>query len=173
MRRSFGEARRWYDRAAATLLPGEERERAIRGRSRVAFELTKAPVDPGVVGSWRLTMPDPTGGTPQEWLLEINDAGDFWFKITRATASRSETGTFKAKDGKWQWTTRSDEQSGTYRVIDSDSIAAHRHSRDGSMESRAFRRPTTYRRVAEADSPSQKTGTLSWTKSCPAYSQSP
>ena len=122
VRRSFGEARRWYDRAAATLPPGEERERAIRGRARVAFELAKAPVDPGVVGSWRLMMPDPTGGTPQEWLLEINDAGDFWFKITRATASRLETGTFKAKDGKWQWTTRGDEQSGTYRVIDTNSI---------------------------------------------------
>jgi hypothetical protein len=67
-------------------------------------------------------MPDPTGDTPQEWLLEINDAGDFWFKITRATASRLETGTFKAKDGKWQWTTRGDEQSGTYRVIDTNSI---------------------------------------------------
>ena len=115
VRRSFGEARRWYDRAAATLPPGEERERAIRGRNRVAFELTKAHVDPGVVGSWHLMMPDPTGGTPQAWLLEINDAGDFWFKITRATASRSETGTFKAKDGKWQWTTRNDEQNGTYR----------------------------------------------------------
>ena len=122
VRRSFGEARRWYDRAAATLPPGEERERAIRGRGRVTFELTKAPVDPGVVGSWRLTMPDPTGGTPQEWLLEINDAGDFWFKITRATASRSEQGTFRAKDGKWQWTTRNEEQNGSYRVIDADAI---------------------------------------------------
>ena len=32
VRRSFSEARRWYDLAAATLPPGEERERAIRER---------------------------------------------------------------------------------------------------------------------------------------------
>ena len=122
VRRSFGEARRWYDRAAATLPPGEERERAIRGRDRVAFELAKMLVDPGVVGSWRLMVPDPASGTAAEWLLDINDAGDFWFKITRATASRSEQGTFRAKDGKWQWTTRNEEQSGSYRVIDADAI---------------------------------------------------
>ena len=51
VRRSFGEARRWYDRAAVTLPPGEERERAIRGRDRVAFELTKAPVTRASLGA--------------------------------------------------------------------------------------------------------------------------
>ena len=67
-------------------------------------------------------VPDPVTGTLAEWFLDINDAGDFWFKITRATASRSEQGTFKAKDGKWQWTTRNEEQNGTYRVVDADAI---------------------------------------------------
>lgn len=122
VRRSFGDAHRWYDRAAATFPPGEDQDRAIRGRDRMADELDEKLVDPGLVGSWRLMVPDAAGGAPSELLLEINDAGDFWIKTTRATASRSETGTFRASNGKWQWTTRNEEQEGTYEVVDSDTI---------------------------------------------------
>jgi hypothetical protein len=120
-RRSFGEARRWYDRAAASFPPGADRDRAIRGRDRMDSELKKKRVEPDLVGTWRLVVP------PAEWLLEISDAGEFWFTIKRGEASRVETGVFRAKDGKWEWTTLGEKQGGTYRVIDSNSVEITGH----------------------------------------------
>lgn len=124
----LAEARRWFERAAATFPAGEDRSRALAGRDRVAQTIARAPVDPALVGQWQSAAPDPATGGTTERVWDVGANGQFAMTTIRkgrdaAVTGRSvERGQFRAKDGKWSYTLPSQSFEGAYRVIGRDAF---------------------------------------------------
>ena len=124
----FGEARRWFDRAAATLPEGEDRKRAVAGRERVTKAIAQAPVDPALVGQWQTTTSDALAGGTVDRVWDIAASGEFAMTTARkgrdgAAAGRStERGQFRGRDGKWTYALPNQTFEGSYRVISRDAF---------------------------------------------------
>jgi hypothetical protein len=101
-------------------------------------------VDPGLVGTWELNVPNPQGGA--RWVWDIHADGTYAFHAEGPGGVPSHNGVFDARNGKYtlRSTTMPWVDSGTYQLIHGNTLSA-----------------------------TGKLGTAAWTRVQPAQPQTP